>query len=338
MSDDSDDQDHSKFQSGVSMTEIDQSTPAGDVLADVDDETATQDGTSQGFRPDRSDTEERSELEIVRAERDELEQENKRLRRQLATDRAQTRYGRIALGFALLGIVAGGGAFAFPESREVLFAIAATGVASGLLIRYLNTGKLIPARVSEEVTEPLLRNEAAVASQLDLSDKRVYLPTEAGIRLVVPETDSYDPDALIAAIDDEYDRFGADRPFVFNDSPQQSGLSLRPSAGTLLKSFIVQRDGERPETTSKAIASLQEGVTDVLELADSVETEFDGLGRVTYELEGVRIDSTSRFDPPVVSFLGAGMAWALSTPVEVDVQSVDGGKVVVTYEWDDETT
>lgn len=336
MSDDSD------GASQVSTTEAGESPPDDGFITGDEEQTTAQDDASNGFSVDQlrhdGDDEERSEIDVARAERRKVEAENERLRRQWATNVGQTRHDRISLGFALLGVGAGALGLVLPGSREVLFAIAAIGLASGLLIRYLNTEKLIPVRVSEELTEPLLTNEAAVANQLDLSDKQVYLPTEAGVRLVVPETRSYDPEALIDAIDDEHERFGTDRPFVFSDSPRESALSLRPSAESLLRSFIVQRDGERPESPSRAIASLQEGVTDVLELADSVEADFDGLERVTYELEGTGFTSTNRFDPPVVSFLGAGMTWALSTPVEADVQSSDGEKLVVTYEWDAETT
>ena len=325
-----------------SPPEASRSPPEDGVTAGDEEQTAARDDASNGFsldqlRRDGDTDDERSEIDVARTERQKVEEENERLRKQWATNVGQTRHDRISLGFALLGGGAGVLGYVLPGSREILFAIAAIGLASGLLIRYLNTERLIPARVSEELIEPLLTNEAAVASQLGLSDRRAYLPTEAGIRLVVPETHSYDPDALIDAIDDEHERFGTDRPFVFTDSPERSALSLRPSAESLLKSFIVQRDGDRPESPSRAIASLQEGVTDVLELADSVETDFDGLERVTYELDGVAFASKNRFDPPVVSFLGAGMAWALSTPVEVDVRSTDGETLVVAYEWDAET-
>jgi hypothetical protein len=322
----------------VSTSEVDRSPTDVDITAGGDEQTSSGDGSPGGFDFTEMDTRSRSELEIARSERERLEEENERLRMQWAANAGRTRHGRIAIGFALLGICVGALAYVFPESRAVLFAIAATGLASGLLIRYLNTEQLVSVRVSEEMIEPLLTNEAAMVDQLGLSSKRVYLPTEAGVRLVVPKVESYDPDALVAAINDEYDRFGTDRPFVFDEPPHQSGLSLRPSAGLLLKSFIVQRDGERPETASKAIASLQEGVTDALKLADSVETEFDQLGRVTFEIDGTTFSSTGRFDPPVVSFLGAGMAWALSTPIEVDAVSIEGGTLVVTYQWDAEAT
>lgn len=269
------------------------------------------------------------EVDALRARVRRLEEENDRLREQYASVR-ESRYARTALGLAGVGVVFGLAGLVVTSAQEVLFAIAAAGLFGAVLTRYLTPERFVPHDVSEGLFAVFAENEAALASQLGLSTTRVYLTTDRGPRLYVPEVDAYDRSLL-----DDPEAF--EEPLVVSDAASRSGLALRPSAEPLLHSLGA--DHEFGSTPIEAAETLAEAVTDVFELATAVEvTRVPDENRVTFEVTDSLYGSPTRFDHPVVSLLGVGLASALETPVTVDVTTAERGTsltTLVTCQWSD---
>jgi hypothetical protein len=245
-----------------------------------------------------------------------LEDENDRLREQYARVRS-SRYARTSFGLAAVGVVAGLAALVVTDAQEVLFTIAATGLFAAVLTRYLTPERFIPREIGEGMFATLSANEAGIAAQLGLSSTRIYLVTDSGPRLFVPEVDAFDRDLLDGSTT-------LTQPLVVGDTATRSGLALRPVADPLLRELEPTQRSDPPSTPHEAATTLAEAVTDVFELATAVETNVlpaqrTAIFQVTEPLYG----SPTSFDHPAVSVFGAGLAEALDTPVEVDVESGD---------------
>lgn len=269
------------------------------------------------------------EADLLRTRVRRLEEENRRLRDQYAGVR-ERRYRRTAIALAVVGLLFGGAGVVVTSAQEVLFAIAAAGLFGAVLTRYLTPEQFIPLDVSEGIYAALASNEAALANQLGLARTRLYLATDAGARLVVPEVDAYD-DELLRIDDDD------PAPLVVSDRAARSGLSLRPTAEPLLRAFEEQHGGALPGEPAEAVSTLAEAVTDALELAGGVETDLDSEeGRVTFSVTDPLYGDVTTFDHPVSSFFGLGLARALETPVRVDVVTSESDHKVaalVTCRW-----
>lgn len=284
----------------------------------ADGETTTDDDTREALV---------EEANALRARVRRLEEENDRLREQYAGVR-ESRYARTALGLAGVGVVFGLAGLVVTSAQEILFAVAATGLFGAVLTRYLTPERFVPHDVSEGLFAVFAENEAALASQLGLSTTRVYLTTDRGPRLFVPEVDAYDRSLL-----DDPEAF--DDPLVVSDSAARSGLALRPSADPLLHSL--DADHEFGSTPTDAAETLAEAVTEVFELATHVESTTDpDENRLVFEVTDSLFGSPTRFDHPVVSLLGVGLASALETPVAVEVTTAERNgtpTTLVTCRW-----
>lgn len=305
------------------MSESDHS-PADESAASASEATSTESAEIRGDEDGDSDS------DLLRARVRRLEEANRRLRDQYAGVR-ERRYRRTALGLAVVGVVFGLTGLVVTEAQDVLFAIAAAGLFGAVLTRFLTPEQFIPLDIGEGTYAALAENEAALADQLGLSSTRVYVTTDRGPRLFVPELDAYD-DALL----DDPDALA--EPLVVGDDASRSGLSLRPAAEPLLRAFEQQHRGTLPADPQEAVATLREAVTDALELAGGVDVDLDSDdGRVTFSLSDPLYGDTTQFDHPIGSFLGAGLATALGTPIEVDVVTVERDGTVtplVTCRWD----
>jgi hypothetical protein len=267
---------------------------------------------------------------VLRTKIRRLEEENEQLRKQYRVLRGR-RYFLTALGLAVVGITLGALGFVVIAAQEVLFALAATGLFGAVLTYFLTPERLVPIDVGEGIYSALASNEASIAEQLGLSSTRVYLTTGRGPRLFVPESEAYDQ----AVLDTTDVTTG---PLVAGETASRSGLSLRPVAGPLLRGFEEQRGRDLSSVPREAVLTLREGVTDGLELATGVDTNLDiADGRVTFEVTDSPYGSPTQFDHPVTSFLGAGLATALETAVEVETTTVQRGDeetTLLTYRWD----
>jgi hypothetical protein len=260
--------------------------------------------------------------EELRAEIVELRAANDRLRERYESAR-RTTYERTALGLAGVGIAAGVAGLVVTTAQQVLFSVAAIGLFAGVLTRFLTPERFIPEDVGHGVYAALAENEAAVCDHLGLAGPHVYLDTDAGLRLFVPERESYElPDG--AALAD---------PFVVTDDAASTGASFRPAATDLLDSFERTHRGTLPAAPGEAATHLGEGLAEGLELAGRVETDVRASeGRATFEVTDARYGDAATFDHPVRSFLAAGMARSLECPVECEWATTDDA-LVVTVRW-----
>jgi hypothetical protein len=279
------------------------------------------DGRSHESRDDRDEEDEAALKARVRR----LEAENTRLRERYANVRS-TRNTRMALGLAVVGLLAGALAFLVPDVREVLFAIAATGLFAAVLTRFLDASRHVPLDVGRGIYVELAENEARLAEQLGLSGGHVYVATDVGPRLFVPEADTYDLDAFREADGD---------PLVVGDSASRSGMSLRPSGRPLLDAIRDDPGDEFGDDLSTVVETLSESVTEVFELTERIDSDVDADdGRATFVASGVLYGDPTRFDHPLGSVLGCGLATGLETPVLVTVTEAEDDDTLVTCRWE----
>ncbi|WP_255193456.1 hypothetical protein [Natronobeatus ordinarius] len=273
-----------------------------------------------------------------------LAAENRRLRSQYARLR-QARYRRTALGLAFLGGLAALGGLLLPDGREVLFALAATGLFGAVLTYSLAPGRVVAADVGERIHAAAATNGAAIADALGLADEHVYLPTTdtGGVgdaaRLYVPQQAG---DDLLEALSTPADRDGLeDRrgledvtgPFVTDD--ERRGLVLEPTGGPLYREFERELVDDLESTPVGLTTQLADALVEGFELADAATPDVDaGDGRATVALTGSVLGDVDRFDHPIASFLAVGLAAGLERPVSLEIAPGDDrADWLVTCRW-----
>ncbi len=260
------------------------------------------------------------ELSRLRGEVDVLQEENRRLREEVARAR-QARYRRTAVALGALGVVAAGGGVLFPDVRDVLFSLAAIGLFSGFLVYYLTPEAVITADVGERVYEATARNLAAIVDELGLREESRYVPTADGAYLFVPQAaDAGVPDVEEGPI---VTREGARGLFVVS-----TGTTLFAAFEEALTAPLA--DGPRP-----LAVQLADGLVEQFELARSVDTDAEA-GRVTFEVDGSAFGDVDRLDHPIAAFFAVGMAAGLEDVIELEVQAGDAyADWLVTCRWED---
>ncbi|MFB6161783.1 MAG: hypothetical protein ABEJ61_11520 [Haloferacaceae archaeon] len=260
-----------------------------------------------------------SEAELaVRLER--LAAENRRLRREYARART-SQYRRSAVGLAVLGLLGVAGGLVFPDDRSVLFALGGTGLFASVLTYYLTPEQFVPATVGERVYTALARNEGALAADLGLAGPHVYVPTDtpddgtdAGVRLFVPQQESFDlpgADALAST-------------FVATDETDRRGVALDPTGDALFDPFEEALAGDLRTDLGPLADQLGDALVEQFELVAGVRVETDASeGRVTVGVSGSAYGPVDRFDHPVASFLAVGIARGRDDPVTLSVEAGD---------------
>ncbi|WP_324666123.1 MFS transporter [Haloarcula sediminis] len=249
----------------------------------------------------------------LRTQLELLEEENDRLREEYVRAR-QNQYRRTALAFGGLGVVAALGGILFPAAQTVLFALAGTGAFLAVLTHYLTPEQFLPASLGGTIYGALAANEGAIVAELGLRDERVYVPTDDGVRLFVPQHAEYViPDAEALA-----------DVFVVTSDTNPRGLSLEPTGDGLADEFERAVTGE-PGTDADTIATQAgDALVEQFELVESATTDVDPSGgRVTVAVAGSVHGDITRFDHPVVSFLGSVTARRLGAPVTAESKSTD---------------
>lgn len=271
----------------------------------------------------------RSTENQLRLRLDELHAENRRLREEFARAR-RSQYRRTAVGFAVIGIIAGLGAITFSDQRAVLIALAGTGFFSAVLTAYLTPEQFIPADVGERIYRAWAETARQLVAELGLDDDRVYLPiSENGanrtVRLFVPQHAAWDlpPDD------------GRSDLFVLTERDSERGLSLRPTGESLFAVFRRSLSGPLADRPERLAEQLVDGLVEQFELVRSAQFDLDMDGeRATFSITGTAFGSIDRFDHPVVSFLGVGFATALDVPIQTSVEAPgEGTDALVVLEW-----
>jgi len=283
------------------------------------------DETTTDLDADRADGQDDDRLELA-ARTELLEAENERLRAEYARAK-QSQYRRTAAGLALVGTCAALAAVLFPDGREVLFALASVGLFGGVLTYYLTPGTFVAADVGERIYAAMAANEAAIASELGLSDDRVYLPNDgaAGARLYVPQqaTDK------LPTLDK------LEGPILTN--PEHRGLVLEPTGATLLEDFERALTDELATAPAPLATQLADGLVEQFELTGSAEPDVDvALNRITVAIDDSAFGDLDRFDHPTVSFLAVGFVTGLERPIRLEVTPAnERSDWLVTCRWED---
>ncbi len=272
-------------------------------------------------KPDSASSPDRLEL---RAQLEQLELENDRLREEYARAR-RSQYQKTAFGLAALGTLAVLGGVLFPASRDVLVAIGATGLFGSVLTYYLTPEQFVPASVGEHIYTTSAKNAEAIVDGLELRDDRVYIPGSEATpaKLYVPQRSEYDRPDIDGG------------PFVVE--PAQRGLLLEATGSSLVSEFEQAVTGGVSTNLSVLSDQLTDALVEQFELATQATPSVDPAGdRITVEVTGSVFGPLDRFDHPIVSFLAVGIARALETPVTVEVTASEpaGDSWLITCRFD----
>ena len=271
-----------------------------------------------------SDTARDGEYAELAARAELLSEENRRLRTEYARAR-QSRYRRTAHGLAAVGVLAAVGGVLFADGRDVLFALAATGLFGAVLTYYLSPEQFVAADVGERVYAAMAVNEAAIADELGLRDDRIYVPGGEEktplARLFIPQQEAYtvptDPTA----------------PIITEGT--RRGLVLETTGTGLFGEFQRALTGDLASTPAPLLSQLTDALVEQFELARSVDADVDPAnGRATVAITESAFGDVDRLDHPIASFLAVGLAIGLERPIELEVTRGSGrSDWLVTCRW-----
>lgn len=242
-----------------------------------------------------------------------------------AADRLSSRHRRVSLGLVAVGLLAGISGIVFSDAREVLFSLAATGVFGGVLATVLGSDRVVPDTVAENVYASTAINGAVLVDALELSDRRVYVPTDDGVLLYVPrEGDRSMPTDPIV-------------PWSVNETGG-AGLVLEPTGSGLYREVDRTLPGNLDPGIETTVRALTDGLVDVLEIADEAVADVDPTeGKATVGVTGNSFGDVDRFDHPIASYLAAGFTSRLGRPVSLEVRPASGSADwEITCSWDPE--
>lgn len=281
---------------------------------------------------DADDEPDRAEL-TTRIE--QLEAENRRLRRSVSEARRQ-QYRGTAKGLLAIGVVCGLAGFATNRS-DVLFALAGVGLFSGVLTYYLTPDRFVAADIGDRIYAATAQSYEEICADLGLSDRRLYIPVGATadsdtpstagpseVRLFVPQQAAMErPDATAL-------KTGS---FIVDNQSGSYGLSIHPTGGGLFAVFQTVLGSPLASDPRVLARQLSDAVVEEFELAKSVATDVDpDRGRLSVRFVDPLYESRSRFDHPLVSFFAVGVAMGLDSPVETTITNTD--PLSVTLHWE----
>lgn len=275
----------------------------------------------RGGEPASLDREELvAQVELLRAR-------NRRLYEEYVRQQRET-YRNTALGLVGVALLAFGGAVVLPLLRELLVALGATGVFAAVLTYYVTPDHVLTGATGDRVYGAFADNAASLVRQLGLSDSRVYVPTGSPetARLFVPQYDDFELPASTAL----------ESPLVVTERERERGLSLSPTGAALFREFERTLAEPLGSVPGDAVPQLCDGLTETLELAETVEGASEtGDREASFRVSDPVWGDVDRIDHPVPSFLAVGCAVALDVPVAVDVVPVDDeNEVLVSVTWD----
>lgn len=223
--------------------------------------------------------------------------------------------GALALG--VVGLAAG---LAVPPALlpdplpTLLPALGAVALFGGVLNHLLVSGGDLPPVVAQSLADARVA-DAATRLGGDPPDTARYLPPDSGTgpRLVAPPASGAGADA----------------------QPSPGDGTLEPAAATLYRAFESQRSGDPPERPEAVVAALCDALAGGFELATDARIAVVADNRARIAVEGTALPNLGRFDHPVPSFLGVGLATALDRPVTVtvEVNPDEAADAVVVCRW-----
>ncbi|MDT3435579.1 hypothetical protein [Haloarcula sp. 1CSR25-25] len=260
-----------------------------------------------------------------------LAEENKRLRDSY-TRAKQSQYQRTAAGLALLGMLAIGSSVFAGGASDVLLILGGIGLFGGLLTYYITPEQFVAAEVGRDVYATLAGNEAAIVEELGLADTHLYVPTGAdgSVRLFVPQHET----APLPATE------LLEQTIVVSDDGEARGVALDPSGYRLFRAVERSVTGSLAATPGARAEQLADAVVEQFELARTATPEMDPENnQLTVAVSGSAYGPLDRFDHPIASVFGLGLAHGLDVPVSVTVTEAtdDRAASVLTCRWTENT-
>ncbi|WP_242695506.1 hypothetical protein [Halomontanus rarus] len=212
----------------------------------------------------------------------------------------------------------------FPDTRDVLFTLAAAGLFGGVLTYYLSPDRHAATVISESLYAAVASNGVALTDALKLDTNPIYIPvdTASEVHLYVPDRSEYripEEPSVPGFTEDDY-----------------SGLVLTPTGRGLFQEFECILPSDLPTAPEPLAVALSEGLVEGLELAGRADPEVDvATGRATIGISDGLFGPLVQFDHPIASFLGIGFAIGLDRPVVLTVASgSDRTEWLVTCRWE----
>lgn len=209
------------------------------------------------------------------------------------------------VGALVLGLVGVGAGLALPPEfapaplPTLLPALGAAALFAAGLNHLLVAGGDLPPVVAQSLVDARVADAAARLGG-DPPDAARYLPADGatGPRLVAPPASGAGADA----------------------QPSPGEGTLEPSAATLYRAFEAQRSGDPDPRPEAIVAALCDALAGGFELVADARIAVVADNRARVAVEGTVLPDLARFDHPVASFLGVGLATELDRPVTVDVE------------------
>lgn len=294
------------------------------------DATAAADPRARGVATPRDRTTDTAHEDISEWGRDELialvtdlRSENERLREEAIRAR-RADYRQSAAALVVLGLLGVIGGLTLSRAQEILFILGAIGLFSGTLTWFLTPERFVTATVGESIYDAVAATGTRLRDELGLQKTNVYVPVggsddDPPARLFVPQLQSFELPTNPRSL------------FVSAESPEQRGVSVRPTAATLVAEFTSSAALEDDPTL--LAGQLAEALVEQFELVDTADPEVDTSSRrITVSVEGSAYNNVTGFDHPVTSFLGTALADGLDRSVVVETTVVDG-RILVTCRW-----
>lgn len=268
--------------------------------------------------------------EELQAENEILREEIRRLRQEFYRSK-RTTFRRTAIGLGVIGMLGLISAIIFPDQRTVFIALGATGIFAGLLTFYVTPERFVTSTIPEGIYRSYNSLGIELISQLGLSDRRIYLPIRSesdsgAVKLFIPQQHNFEiPDSS-----------SLNGPFVITESDRKRGIILEPTGNSLLDEFRSGIDTEDDDLVS-VVEALAESLVDQFEIAETALADVDRVtSSATVGISGSSIGLFDKFDHPIVSFIGVGMASTLNQPVSVQTRTKgdDRYEFIVVCEWD----
>lgn len=249
----------------------------------------------------------------LRARIEVLQEENRRLKRAFREAR-RSRYRKTGAALAGVGLGAGLAAAFIPGAREILIALAGTGIFSGLLVYYLSPEAFLSARTGERIYGAVAANYRDLSSELALESDPVYVPSRTRDRAIL-----YLPQRGSDSIP-EYEELEGER--VVATEAGARGLSLHPTGSGLLEDFLEGLRGNLAEDLEGVGEQVADALVEQFEFAQTVEAEAYGeTETLTLALKGTAFGDPGDIDHPSVSFAASATASVIGKKVEASVES-----------------
>lgn len=242
---------------------------------------------------------------------------------------------QVAFSFGAIGTLAALGGLLLPGSRTVLFALGGTGLYAGVLLPYLAAETTVPSSAVEGVYDTLVEDVATLGRDLDLGGAGIYTPSDPAVGTNPNANTDFD------GAEDRSDRSaslvvarGADSAIVGEadidsllTTANERGVSLSPTGAPLVAEFERSLPGALADDPEELLTQLLDGLTKRFELIEHATMAVDRAdSRARVEVPEGICGPVDRFDHPVVSFLGVGLATGLGTPVSVRATETDAGQ------------